>query len=114
MDAQSSSCITLDCYGISGLSKCVTYMVLCHVLSNGLEDLQNYFVFSVRQPGPEAGSGREDPRSCAVSGPADVRLQGHSESSGVHPLGSAGHCKYTGSRWNLGVCKQEKQTGPAP
>lgn len=53
-----------------------------------------FFFILVWQPGPEAGSGREDPRSCVVSGPADVRLQGHSESSGVHPLGSAGHCKY--------------------
>lgn len=52
---------------------------------------------SVWQPGPEAGSCGEDPRSRAVAGPADVRLQGHSESSGVHPVWSAGHCKYTQS-----------------
>lgn len=93
---------------LSGLCERVTSMVLCHVLSNGLEDLQNYFVFLVRQPGPETGSGREDPRSCAVSGPADVRLQGHSESSGVHPLGSAGHCKYTASCWNVNVCVNKR------
>lgn len=51
----------------------------------------------VRQPGPEAGAGREDPGPRAVAGAADVRLQGHSEGARVHPLGSAGHCEYTAS-----------------
>lgn len=50
---------------------------------------------SVWQPGPEAGSGGEDQRTCFVPCPADVWLQGHTEGSGVHSLGSAGHCKCT-------------------
>lgn len=86
------------------------HLVLCHVLSNASDHLQAYSVclwVSVWQPGPEAGSGREDPRSCAVTGPADVRLQGHSEGSWVHPLWSAGHCKYTTSHctvWKETYC----------
>lgn len=67
---------------------------------------------SVWQPGPKAGSGREDPRSRAVAGPADVRLQGHSEGARVHPLGSAGHCEYTRSRGAVSDFEPWNQTAP--
>lgn len=87
---------------------------LVHQCLTGVSPTLLNVCFPVWKPGPEAGSGREDPRSCPVSGPADVRLQGHPEGPGVHPLGPAGHCEYTGSHWMLGLCKQRRQTVPLP
>lgn len=48
----------------------------------------------VWQPGAEAGTGRAHPWARAVTGPADVRLQGDPEGAGVHPPRPAGNCKF--------------------
>lgn len=43
---------------------------------------------------PEAGFGNSYPWTCPSAGSADVWLQGHSESLGVHFLWPAGNCKW--------------------